>query len=153
MFHTLYFGFQTIFVQHCLFIQWRLPKLNREVKIIQFLHPQSLTRVQLCNPTDHSPPGSSVHSRIFPERLLEWVAISSSRGSSWLRDWTRVSCIAGGFFTTEPTGKLGNNPELFFWIWVTFLLLEMHKPWTKTGCHQNYLYTVIHFDFHWKTFF
>ena len=39
-------------------------------------------------------------------RILEWVAISFSRGSSQLRDQTRVSCIAGGFFTTEPLGKL-----------------------------------------------
>ena len=41
-------------------------------------------------------------------RILEWVAISSSRGSSQPRDRARVyrvSCIAGGFFTTEPQGK------------------------------------------------
>ena len=51
-----------------------------------------------------APPGSSVHG-IFQARTLEWVAISFSRGSSWPRDWTHVSCIAGGFFTTEPPGK------------------------------------------------
>ena len=51
-----------------------------------------------------SPPGSSVHG-ISQARILEWVAISFSEGSSWLRDQTRVSCIAGGFFTTEPLGK------------------------------------------------
>ena len=34
-----------------------------------------------CNPMDSSPPGSSVHG-IHPSRILEWVAISSSRGSS-----------------------------------------------------------------------
>ena len=41
-------------------------------------------------------------------RILEWVAISSSRGSSWPRDWTHVSCVsctAGRLFTTEPLGK------------------------------------------------
>ena len=38
-------------------------------------------------------------------RILEWVAISFSRGSSQLRDQTRVSCIAGGFFTTELPEK------------------------------------------------
>ena len=43
----------------------------------------------LCDPTDSSPPGSSVH-RISQERILEWVAISSSRGSSRPRDWTFV---------------------------------------------------------------
>ena len=46
----------------------------------------------LCNFMDCSPPDSSVHG-IFQERILEWVAISSSRGSSWPRNWTCVSCI------------------------------------------------------------
>ena len=50
----------------------------------------------LCYPTDYSPPGSSVHG-IFHARILEWVAISFSRGSSWLRDQTQVSCTAGLF--------------------------------------------------------
>ena len=42
------------------------------------------------------------------QEYLEWVAMPSSRGSSRPRDWTWVSwisCIAGGFFTTEPLGK------------------------------------------------
>ena len=46
----------------------------------------------LCNSMDCSPPGSSVHG-IFQARILEWVAISFSRGSSGPRDWTYVSCI------------------------------------------------------------
>ena len=44
----------------------------------------------------------------FLTRILEWVAMPSSRGSSWLSDWTLVSCVSclsGGFFTTEPLGK------------------------------------------------
>ena len=40
-----------------------------------------------------SPPGSSVYG-IFQERILEWVTISFSRGSSWPRDWTRVPCVS-----------------------------------------------------------
>ena len=52
----------------------------------------SFGRVRLCDPMDHSPPGSSVHG-ISQARILEWVAISSSRGSSWPRDWTQVSGI------------------------------------------------------------
>ena len=47
-----------------------------------------------------SPPGSSVHG-ISQAGILEWVAISSSRGSARHRDWTHVSCIAGRFFTTR----------------------------------------------------
>ena len=49
-------------------------------------------------------PGSSIHG-ISQARILEWVAISFSRGSSQPRDQTPVSCIADGFFTTEPPGK------------------------------------------------
>ena len=51
----------------------------------------------LCNPMDCSPPGSFVHGT-FQARILEWVAISSSRGPSHSRDWIWVfciSCIAG----------------------------------------------------------
>ena len=51
----------------------------------------------LCNPMNCSMPGSSVHG-IFQTRILEWVAISSSRGSSQPRDRTQVSCTAGRFF-------------------------------------------------------
>ena len=46
----------------------------------------------LCNPVDCSPPGSSIHG-IFQATMLEWVAISFSRGSSQPRDGTRVSRI------------------------------------------------------------
>ena len=49
-------------------------------------------------------PGSSVRG-ISQERILEWVAISFSRGSSQSKDQTSVSCVAGAFFTTEPSGK------------------------------------------------
>ena len=52
----------------------------------------------LCDPMDCSPSGSSVHG-ILQARVLEWVAISFSRGSSWPRDWTPVFCIAGRCFT------------------------------------------------------
>ena len=51
----------------------------------------------LCDPMDYSPPGSSVHG-IFQARILEWVAISYSRGSSRRRDQTCV--LACRFFTT-----------------------------------------------------
>ena len=61
----------------------------------------------LCGPMDCSLPGSSIHG-ILQARILEWVAMPSSRGSSWPRDQTWVSwfsCIVGGFFTAEPLGK------------------------------------------------
>ena len=59
----------------------------------------------LCDPMDCSPTGSSVQG-ISQARVLEWVAISFSRGSSWPRNWTCVSCIAGKFFTHfSPQGS------------------------------------------------
>ena len=59
----------------------------------------------LRNPMNCSPSGSSVHG-ISQAKILEWVAISSSRGSSQSRDQTQVSCIASRFFTTKPLGSL-----------------------------------------------
>ena len=50
----------------------------------------------------HSLPGSPVHG-ILQARILEWVAIPFSRGFSQPRNWTRVSWIAGGFFTVWAT--------------------------------------------------
>ena len=61
----------------------------------------------LCDPMDCSLPGSSLYGTL-QARILDWVAVSSSRGSSWLGNWTRVSCsscITGEFFTAEPPGK------------------------------------------------
>ena len=52
----------------------------------------------LGDPMDCSPPGSSVRG-ISQARILEWGAIPFFRGSSQSRDWTRVSCILGGFFS------------------------------------------------------
>ena len=70
----------------------------------------------LCNPMDCSLQGSSVHG-ILQARILEWVAISFSRGSFCPRDqtcvswsnclllWQTVFCTASRFVTTEPLGK------------------------------------------------
>ena len=51
----------------------------------------------LCNSMECSPPGSSLHGILQP-RILEWVAIPFSTGSSQPRNQTGVFCIAGGFF-------------------------------------------------------
>ena len=58
----------------------------------------------LCNPMDCSPPGSSVHG-ISQARILEWVAISFSRGSSQFSDRTQVSCIAGRLYHLRHQGS------------------------------------------------
>ena len=80
-----------------------------------FVVVQSLSHVQLfCDPMDCSKPGSSVHG-ILQARILEWVAISYSRGSSQPRGWTCVSpALAGRFFSTEPSGK----PHVYVYIYI-----------------------------------
>ena len=57
----------------------------------------------LCDHTDCSLPGSSVLG-ILQARILEWLAISNSRGSSQPRDQTYVSCIAGRYYHLSHQG-------------------------------------------------
>ena len=75
----------------------------------------------LCDPMDCNPPGSSVHG-ILQARILEWVAIPFSRGSSRPGDRTWVSCIAGRFFTITPSGRPGRQGLVLST--VVFLYLE-----------------------------
>ena len=72
--------------------------LHKEWKVEVLVAQLCLT---LCDPMDCSLPGSSVHG-ILQARILEWVAISFSRGSSPPRDWTQVSRIASRFLPSEP---------------------------------------------------
>ena len=75
-------------------------KLN--AKAIKILITECVVAAQsyptLCDPMDCSLQGSSIHG-IFQARVIEWVAISFSSGSSRPRDQTRVSFIAGRRFT------------------------------------------------------
>ena len=82
---------------------------------------------------DCSPPGSFVHE-IFQARILEWVAISFSRGSSWPRNRAQVSCIAGRFFPNwatreaqggEPGLNSGLNSRRLFWLAFHSLILTL----------------------------
>ena len=57
----------------------------------------------VCDPVDCSLPTSSVHG-ILQARILEWVYMPSSSGSFLPRNQAHISCISGGFFTTEPLG-------------------------------------------------
>ena len=77
-------------------------KKEGETNPLKILLPCLVTKScpTLCDPMDCSPPGSSVY-RFSQRRILEWVAISSFRGSFWTKNQTRiscVSCIAGRFF-------------------------------------------------------
>ena len=74
----------------------------------------------LCNPLDCSPK-DSVHG-IFQARILQWVAISSSRGSSWPRDWNWISCISwisDEFITSEGSFKTPEVQWIYHFAFVT----------------------------------
>ena len=73
---------------------------------------KSLSHIRLWESMDCSPPGSSVHE-ILQARILEWVFISISRGSSQPRDQTWVSCIVSRFFTvwTRKPRKSKTSPR------------------------------------------
>ena len=88
--------------------------------IIIMIHAELCLAV--CDPLDCSPPGSSVHG-IPQARIVEWVAISSSRGSSSPRDLTCVSCISCiGRWTLHPLGHLGTHNNTSRTLQVLFLI-------------------------------
>ena len=98
--HLLYSALNTcikIIILALLFSSVELTLKDVKMKV---LIPHSC--LTLWDLTDCSSPGSSVHG-ILQARILESVAISFSRGSSRPRDQTRVSCIAGRFFTILTT--------------------------------------------------
>jgi len=74
--------------------------LERLANFMKVLGSQSCPT--LCGPMDCSPPDSSVHG-ILRARIVEWVAMLSSRRSSRPRDQTQLSCTAGRFFTIWAT--------------------------------------------------
>ena len=96
----------------------------------------------LCNPMNCSPRGSSVYG-ILQARILEWVAISFSRGSSQPRDPTWVFWIAGGFFTNWATREAQYSTRSFQFLrnflpipcW-TFSLSKKSRKWIQSnqGC-------------------
>ena len=67
---------------------------------------------------DYNSSGSPVHG-ILQERIWEWVAIPFSRGSSQLRDWTWVSCIAGKFFTNWANREACIDSKIPHILWAT----------------------------------
>ena len=79
-----------------------------EVKVTQLC-------LTLCNPKDCSLSGPSTHG-LFQARILEWVAIPFSRGSSQPRDWTQVSNIAGRFFSIWITKEA---------LWIKVLYMDV----------------------------
>ena len=87
----------------------RVTKSRTQLNDFHF-HFFSSLGVTLCDPVDCSSPGSSVHGSL-QARILEWVAIFFSRGSSWPWDWTWVSCTAGRLFTDWATREALGDTE------------------------------------------
>ena len=81
----------------------------------------------LCHPIDYT-----VHGILLKARIPEWVAVPFSRGSSQPRDWTQVTCIAGGFFTVWATraarmsGRTKTKTWIFSFLGSLFFVLYSH---------------------------
>ena len=123
---------------------WRLSNRNypllRKDKDLAEMETQWYMKVlvaQSCltlyDPMDCSLPGSSVHG-VLQARILEWVAIPFSRGSSWPRDRTWVSCTASRVFTNWATKEAhryyqctGNTGEIK-WKWTLSVMSDPLQP-------------------------
>ena len=86
-------------------------------------------RLILCDSMDCSPPDSSVHGN-FQATVLEWVAISFSRGSSWPRDQTYDSWIAGRFFIIWATRRVRERE-------VSFMPVKFTDGWNCANINRN----------------
>ena len=109
-------------------------------KIMQNLHSFKVLFTQshptLCDHVDYSLPGSSVH-RTLQARILEWVAISFSRGSSWLRDLVQVSFIADRFFTVWVTFRFSSVTQSSLTAAPWIAALQASSPSPTSGVHSN----------------
>ena len=114
-------------------IQWLLGSTNGLLVWLCIRIQLLQSCLTLCNPMDCSPLGFSVHG-ILQSRILEWVAMPSSRGSSWPRDRTCISCLL--LWQTDslplvPPGKLA---------WLARELRKTRlKDWWKAGLGWSYI--------------
>ena len=122
----LNFGRITIF----LFIIWNI--VNCSFPVDDLYHVKDTVPCYnqscptLCKPMDCSPPGSSVRG-ILQAKIPEWVAISPSRGSSWSKNRTHVSCIRRWILYLWTTWKSLMWRLLQFLIcWVFFIMCRMN---------------------------
>ena len=93
----------------------------------------------LCDPTDCSLPGSSVHGTL-QARILEWVAISFSRGSSRPRDRTWFPILQADSLQSKPPGRPQVSINLYEWIYkMYFHTMEYYsaikKEWSSDECY------------------
>ena len=103
------------------------------VSCFWFPHPLNMD----CSlPMNCRLPGSSVY-RISQAKILGWFAISFSRGSSQVRDWTVSPALAGGFFTSEPPEKplttfihrWLSTQQVFCFFWLCSVACGILVPW------------------------
>ena len=112
---------------HGLYSPWNSPGQNTGV-VSRFL-PQGNVPTQGLNPgLLHCRQILYQLSHMGSARILEWVAYPFSRGSSWLRNWTRVSCITGGFFTNWAIREAPQNQALF------------HRPILSLGAQLLFIF-------------
>ena len=86
--------------------------------LIQSIHREGSLGCSVCaglcltlwDSMDYSLPGFFVHEFI-QARVLEWTAVPHSRGSSWPRDWTHVSCIGRQIFATTTTWDVAHRAK------------------------------------------
>ena len=85
---------------------WRVWQITECYSVVTRKKESEVTQScpTLCDPVDCSPPGSSIHG-ILQARILEWVAISFSRGCSRPRDRTWSPALEADALTSEPPGK------------------------------------------------
>ena len=88
-----------------------------------------------CDPMDCRPPGSFVHG-LLQARILEWFAISFSRGSSWPRDWTPGSRIVADALPSEPNRS--ELPQIKGLSLQRLLIKATHLSEYSSGCTQSY---------------
>ena len=112
------------------FVYRQMSKITKEAVVFVLVFKLCLTP---CNPMDHSLPDSSVHG-ISQERMLEWVAIPFSRGSSQPRDGTQVSRIASRLLTVTKSHSCdlhGLQPPRLLHPW--------DSPGKNTGVGSHFL--------------
>ena len=113
--------------------EWKLP--GKGTMRVLCLVAQSCAT--LCDPMDCSPPGFSVRG-ILQARILEWVAIPSSRGSSQTGDRMQVSHVAGGFFTSWAT----REAQEYWWVACPFSRgSSQPRNWTRVSCIAGGFFT------------
>ena len=91
-------------LEHCRCILYHLS--HQGIYYIHAFMLSCFSHPTLWDPIDCRLPGSSAHG-ILQARKLEWVVLPSSRGSSWLRDWTHVSCLLPWHMGSLPLAPPG----------------------------------------------